>query len=837
MQTVSRLINTFAPDNYDLTIEIDRPSRSFKGVVTIKGSVIGDTTSVKLHSKALNITSATFNNKLTGWKQDGDELALIPENIQPGKHEITVEFNGKITDAMNGMYPCYYEHEGVKKELIATQFESHYAREVFPCVDEPEAKAVFNLTLITETGVTVLGNMPVTSQKEENGTLVTTFAPTPRMSSYLLAWVVGDLHKKTAHTKSGVEVNVWATKAQPAESLDFGLDIATRTIDFFNEYFETPYPLPKSDHVALPDFSSGAMENWGLITYRETALLADSTTSIEDKHFAATVIAHELSHQWFGNLVTMKWWNDLWLNESFATMMEYVAIDAIEPSWDIWLLSATTDTPSALRRDALNGIQAIQCDVNHPDEIQTLFDPSIVYAKGGRLLRMLQSHIGDEAMRNGLSLYFKKFAYQNTAADDLWSCLSEASGEDISGFMNTWITQPGFPYIKITRQNESVILSQSRFFIGEHGASLELWPIPLHLTIPDAPNILQTESITFPGNKAKNLLLNKGGTAHFLTHYDDRTFKEILSNISSLTTIDRLSLLQNQSLLAQAGTISSAELIPLLEAYRNETEPAVWDAISMLFADLRKFVENDDESEKALRKLAGSLAKSQFDRLGWDQTQDENHNDTKLRSTIVALMLYSEQPSIVEEAKARFSATKIEEIDPELRPNIITAAVRGGDPSVVDELIEIYQKSSNGSLRNDIAAGVTATKDPSTVSQITSLLKDSSVIRPQDFTYWIAHLLRSRYSRSHVWQWFRQNWDWIEKTFSNDSHYDMLPRYPASTLSTRIQLEEFRSFFEPLATNLALRRNIELGITDLKGRVALLERDGDAVRSVLTRYR
>src|SRR5690606_17777891 len=261
-------------------------------------------------------------------------------------------------------------------------------------------------------------------------------------------------------------------------NLDFALDIATRTIDYFDDYFGVPYPLPKADHVALPDFSSGAMENWGLITYREIALLVDpKTTTLSTKHAAATVITHELSHQWFGNLVTMQWWNDLWLNESFANMMEYVAVDALEPSWDIWLDFATGEVVSALRRDSLDGVQSIQIDVNHPDEISTIFDPSIVYAKGGRLLRMLQAYIGDDAMKRGLKAYFEKHQYTNTEADDLWASLGEASGKDIASFMHAWMTQPGFPVVSATKNGNTITLTQKQFFIGPHEDKGRTWPV------------------------------------------------------------------------------------------------------------------------------------------------------------------------------------------------------------------------------------------------------------------------------------------------------------------------------------------------------------------------
>ncbi|MEO7905130.1 MAG: M1 family metallopeptidase, partial [Candidatus Saccharimonadales bacterium] len=462
MQTVSRLIQQFIPEHYQLSVTLDRTGRTFDGIVAMMGATVEGSTTITVHAKELNISSVTLDGKAATWQAGvNDEVTITHPDIVAGDHIVVIAFDGTITDSMHGLYPCYYEDNGVKKELLATQFESHHAREVFPCIDEPEAKATFDVTLTTEQNVKVIGNMPVLSQKSDGDLLVTTFDTTPRMSTYLLAWVTGELHGKTAMTKNGVEVNVWATPAQTPASLDFALDIATRTIDFFDEYFDTPYPLPKSDHIALPDFSSGAMENWGLITYREVALIADPVTaSISSRHYIAEVIAHELSHQWFGNLVTMKWWNSLWLNESFATLMAYIAVDALHPEWNVWLDFATMESIMALRRDAIDGVQSVQMDVHHPDEISTLFDGAIVYAKGARLLRMLQQYIGDDAFQAGLKTYFTKHEYGNTEGADLWKELGVASGKDIVQFMETWISQPGYPVLSVSKVGNRINLSQ-----------------------------------------------------------------------------------------------------------------------------------------------------------------------------------------------------------------------------------------------------------------------------------------------------------------------------------------------------------------------------------------
>lgn len=839
MQTVSRLTNYFTPTHYQLVLTLNRPERTFEGIVTITGMSPENATDIKIHAKDLDIASVTLDGKeATAIAGENDELIINHPDIRAGRHIVVIAYSGRITDSMHGLYPCYYDHEGVKKELLATQFESHHAREVFPCIDEPEAKATFDVTLMTEQDVTVLGNMPVKQQKIENNQLVTTFDTTPRMSTYLLAWVTGELHRKTATTKNGVEVNVWATPAQKPESLDFALDIATRTIDFFDEYFDTPYPLPKSDHIALPDFSSGAMENWGLITYREVALLADpATVSISSKHYMATVIAHELSHQWFGNLVTMRWWNNLWLNESFATLMEYIAIDALHPEWDVWLDFSTMESISALRRDSIEGVQSVQLDVNHPDEISSLFDPSIVYAKGARLLRMLQQYIGHEAFQTGLKNYFAEHKYSNTEGDDLWNALAQASGKDIAMFMNTWISQSGYPVVHVGEENGNVTLTQKQFFVGPHQPSQKLWPIPLNASDPVLPELLELPEATAVRSIETPLRLNVGDTAHFLTQYDEPLLARLIEELraGNLSTLDRIQILHEQTLLARGGVISSSALIPLLDVYKHETAETVWDIIGLAIGELKKFVETDKEAEQKLRQLAGIIARERYEALGWTMQAGETETDTKLRATIISLMLFSEDKTAIATALEMYRDNDLEQLDPELRALILGTAVRhGNDPRVIDELIERYASASS-ELQQDIASGLTSTRDSGLIERLLGLLTDSSVIRPQDVTRWFVWLLRNRDGRITSWQWLQTNWQWIVDTFGGDKSYDSFPRYTASLLTTQQQLEEYKAFFVPLQAEPALQRVIAIGISELEGRVSLIERDSPAVQMALRR--
>ncbi len=833
MTKVPRLLDTFTPNHYNLTLDLTRAEeKEFSGTVSISGNSTSE--SISLHSKGLTIQSATIDNQPADISfGEFDKLRLSQPNLENGNHTIHINFSGTITDAMHGLYPCYFTHDGIKKQLFATQFESHHAREVFPCVDEPAAKAEYDLTLVTRTGITVLGNMPVKFQEENGDSHTTTFEKTPRMSSYLLAFVIGELHKKSARTKSGVEVNVWATPAQNENTLDFALDIATRSIDFYDEYFGVKYPLPKSDHVALPDFSSGAMENWGLITYRESCLLADPELTPESsRRFIATVIAHELSHQWFGNLVTMQWWNDLWLNESFANMMEYVAIDALQPDWHMWEDFATNEVTAALRRDSLDGVQSVQADVNHPDEISTLFDPAIVYAKGGRLLVMVRKLIGEEAFRAGLKSYFEKFAYKNTVGNDLWQELESASGQPIVNLMNAWISQPGLPVVLVSNSHDAAILSQERFFIGEHQPSDALWPIPLFANQPLDVKILNQKETTV--SIEKPLQLNCGLSAHFITKYDESTREYLLKNITELPTLDKICILQDATILARAGFENSASLLPLALSLKTETNEKVFGMAAGALTELRKFVDDNDVARDSLKRISGEFARATFEELGWDEKYGESDDDRERRTTALSLMMYSEGEEVLNEAKTRFDNNKLENLPTEIRALIISANVRNFEtPEMIENLFTTYKNTPSNDLQNDIAIGLTSTKNPETAEKILANIKDSNVIRPQDASRWFVYLIRTRENRQIAWNWLKENWAWVEGTFGEDKSYDDFIRYAATALLTPNELDDFRQFFEPMMDIPALTRTIKLGITEISARVELIERAKTDVLSAL----
>ncbi len=823
----------------------------FSGSVTIHGKKVGRPSQrITLHQHGLTITSASvvkhdkkgdqpLTVKRINRQESFNEVRLhTAEVAYAGAYTLTLVFEGTITVGMTGIYPCFFKDGEVQKQLIATQFESHYAREAFPCIDEPEAKAVFNLTLVTRRGITALANTPVKTQKEAGGTLTTTFEPTPRMSTYLLAFACGELQSATTKTSHGTDVNIWSTTVQPLESLDFALDVAKRSVEFFEDYFGVPYPLPKLDHIALPDFSNGAMENWGLITYRERLLVAyPGETAQSSLESIATVIAHETSHQWFGNLVTMRWWDDLWLNESFANLMEYEAVDSMFPQWHVWDSFVASEGLSAFRRDAVAGVQAVKTGVHHPDEISSLFDPSIVYAKGGRLLYMLKSYIGEAAFRRGLSDYFRTHAYGNTEGSDLWAALSEASGKNIGDFMNPWLTRSGFPLLSVDQDGSTVRLKQEHFQDDPKQADPDrLWTVPLFTNVAGQPDELSTQSRELKLSGKDTVLLNTGSRGHYLVRYLQPAQKQAVLNMirtQKLSEADRLMLLNGSSMQARAGYEPYGNVLAMLDAYATEASEPVWDIMALVIGEARRFIDLDKALEANIKSFVDKLVAAQVQRLGWEERPDEPAADTKLRALVLGLGAYAENPNIVAKATELFAAHKNSgsALPAELRGLIFIVPIKNGDAAAFDFLLNLHDTTQNGDLKGDVCDALTATREPKRAEQLLARLKDPAVVKPQDIDRWLVFLLRNRYVRDTAWNWMVTNWSWLEETFQNDKSYDYLPRYAASCVNTREYQQKFRDLFENKQDQVPLKRNIQLGLAEIETRVSWLERDLGSVQA------
>ena len=845
MQAVEHYIETFVPEHYDLFLDLSRETKTFSGKVTITGQAKSDR--ISLHQKDLEIASVEVAGQARPFTVDNENEALHIELAEAGQVDLVIAFSGKITDNMTGIYPSYYTVDGVKKEVLSTQFESHFAREAFPCVDEPEAKATFDLALRFDQaeGELALSNMPEIDVESRKETGIWKFETTPRMSSYLLAFVAGDLQGVTAKTKNGTLVGVYSTKAHPLSNLDFSLDIAVRSIEFYEDYYGVKYPIPQSLHIALPDFSAGAMENWGLVTYREVYLVVDENSTFASRQQVALVIAHELAHQWFGNLVTMKWWDDLWLNESFANMMEYVCVDAIEPSWNIFEDFQTSGVPSALKRDATDGVQSVHVEVKHPDEINTLFDSAIVYAKGSRLMHMLRRWLGDADFAKGLHAYFEKHQYGNTIGRDLWNALGQASGRDVAAFMDSWLEQPGYPVLTATVENDVLKISQKQFFIGEHEDKNRLWVVPLNSNWKGLPDTLETESIEIPGYAAllaenkTALRLNTENTAHYITDYQGELLDAILSELVELDNTSKLQIVQERRLLAEAGHVSYADLLPVLDKLAKEESYLVVAAVSQVISALERFIDEGTEAEKAFNALVAKLARHNYERLGFEAKDGESDEDELVRQLTISMMIRSNDEEASQVASQIFAAHKenLAGLPAAIRSQVLINEIKHHETKeLVATYLDLYTHATDAVFKRQLAAALAYSTDAENIQTLLATWKDKFVVKPQDLSAWYLQFLGHQATQETVWVWARENWDWIKAALGGDMSFDSFVIFPSHIFKTEQRLAEYKAFFEPQLSDLALSRNIRMGIKDIAARVELIKREKAAVEAVVAQY-
>ncbi len=845
MQAVEHYIEKFVPEHYDLFLDLSRETKTFSGKVTITGQAQSDR--ISLHQKDLEIASVEAGGQARPFTVDHDNEALHIELAEAGSVDLVIAFSGKITDNMTGIYPSYYTVDGVKKEVLSTQFESHFAREAFPCVDEPEAKATFDLALRFDQaeGELALSNMPEIDVENRKETGIWKFETTPRMSSYLLAFVAGDLQGVTATTKNGTLVGVYSTKAHPLSNLDFSLDIAVRSIEFYEDYYGVKYPIPQSLHIALPDFSAGAMENWGLVTYREVYLVVDENSTFASRQQVALVIAHELAHQWFGNLVTMKWWDDLWLNESFANMMEYVCVDAIEPSWNIFEDFQTSGVPAALKRDATDGVQSVHVEVKHPDEINTLFDSAIVYAKGSRLMHMLRRWLGDADFAKGLHAYFEKHQYGNTIGRDLWNALGQASGRDVAAFMDSWLEQPGYPVLTATVENDVLKISQKQFFIGEHEDKNRLWVVPLNSNWKGLPDTLETESIEIPGYAAllaenkTALRLNTENTAHYITDYQGELLDAILSELVELDNTSKLQIVQERRLLAEAGHVSYADLLPVLDKLAKEESYLVVAAVSQVIGALERFIDEGTEAEKAFNTLVAKLARHNYERLGFEAKDGESDEDELVRQLTISMMIRSNDEKASQVASQIFAAHKenLAGLPAAIRAQVLINEIKHNETkNLVATYLDLYTHATDAVFKRQLAAALAYSTDAENIQTLLATWKDKFVVKPQDLSAWYLQFLGHQATQETVWVWARENWDWIKAALGGDMSFDSFVIFPSHIFKTEQRLAEYKAFFEPQLSDLALSRNIRMGIKDIAARVELIKREKAAVEAVVAQY-
>jgi puromycin-sensitive aminopeptidase len=845
-KNVTRLFTAFQPESYQVFTSISENKQSFTGKTYIKGVKTGRPSNrITLHQKNLKIRAIT----LTGIDKKGqrqeltvhrfvchntfNELRIHTEHpLYAGSYEITIEYSGKITKNMDGIYPCFFVQDGEDKQLIATQFESHHAREVFPCIDEPEAKATFQLSLEHDCKEVALSNTPILEQSTAGNRTHTLFEPTPIMSTYLVAFVVGELEYREKRNKRGVLFRTYALRDQ-IENSHFALDVAVKALDFYEAYYDIPFPLPKCDFVALPDFASGAMENWGLITFREQTLLVDEHTSVSTKQYVAIVVAHELTHQWFGNLVTMRWWTDLWLNEGFASWMEYLAIDNLFPEWHMWTQFAVDEQQSALRADSLEHTHPIEVPVHHPDEIRTIFD-IISYQKGASVIHMLFGFLGEEAFRDGLRHYLKKFSYKNADTRDLWQSLEESSGKPVMDFMHSWTSQDGFPLVRVYKENAVCKLTQQRFVtnpLSESRNSTMLWQIPLLTKQLPITTIGKREiKVKTPNNV---VLINTNQAGFYRVDYSHEMQIEIVKMIDTgeVSEIDKMGLLADGFEITRAGYQSVSEYLDLLSHYKKESSLPVWDLIAQTLAAIRQTLSSDDTDNQlrdAMKPFIDDLTGLQLSRLGWDKVDGESYLDILLRPLIIALSASSDNPKTIEKLltlySMRLGGNGI--VDPDIRATVYSTAVRHNGNEVFDQLLTLYKQTTSSDEKLSITMAMTSFEKTSMHEKVLSLIT-SDVVRLQDVGYWIAYSFMNRHTRKLTWEWLTQNWHWLKDNIGTDLAFYRMPVYAARGFADETAKQSYIDFFtahmEPV-----LRRSYDQGLEMIETNTAWRQRDAKA---------
>ncbi len=862
-KALKHLLEQFEPNNYKLELSINKKDMTYSGKVKISGKKIGRPTKrITLHQKGLKITKAA----LTSHSKQGDkshEVARInlhnkfdevrihtEAQIYPGNVTLDLDFNGIITKQMDGIYPCTFTDEGVTKQLIATQFESHHAREVFPCIDEPAAKATFDLKLSTDIDEAVISNTPIKKQTQSKKVQSTWFETTPIMSTYLLAFVVGDMKHIEKSTKHGTKVRIYATPPN-IEHTKFALDFAVNCLEFYENYFDIPYPLEKCDHIALPDFASGAMENWGCITYREQALLIDEVHSpLSMKQRVATVIAHELAHQWFGNLVTMRWWTDLWLNEGFASWIEFLAVDHIFPEWKMWTQLLVDEQQTALRLDALEHTHPVEVAINHPDEIRSIFD-TISYSKGASVIHMLHNYLGAEPFQAGLKHYLTTHAYKNTDTIDLWRALEEISGKPVMEFMHAWTSTSGFPLVTAYLIDNKLKLSQERFYSNPLAKKQsQLWPIDLglHETKDSTPIMLNDTELEIEVSNPDRLLINKGSAGFYRVSYNSSHLQKIGSQITKghVPADDRLGVLADLIETAKSGKSSTADALEFISNFRNETNYAVWDVIASSLGSIR-LVMNDEELREAIKPFTRKLVANEIDRLGWSNQSNESHFDQLLRPIVLGMAASADTPEIVEHAKKLFEkAHSVEDINPDLRSGassselkrgtvidpdlksvVFGTVARLGDEDTFDKLLSLYEKAHLSDEKVTIAGALTGFKQSELIDRALGMIKTDAV-RLQDVSYWVAYSFMNRHARDETWDWVKQNWDWLDESLGSDLSFYRMPIYAARVMSDESFIKEYKDFFEPKLSP-SFERSYRQGLEMLQFQCAWKKRDFDEV--------
>jgi puromycin-sensitive aminopeptidase len=752
---------------------VDLEGRAFSGRIRSGLELDVPAERIVLHAVELEILGAAIR---TGGREvaaarteifpASETVALsFPGAVPAGRAELELSWKGRMGSGLRGLYLG-------GPGLGVTQFEAADARRVFPCFDEPGFKAPWRVAVEAPVGCTVLGNSAPESEAPAGpGRRRVTFRETPPLPTYLVALAVGGLEPSPEAAVRGVPVRTWAVPGK--ESLTaFAQEVAVEVLGRLEDYFDVPYAFGKLDQVGVPDFEAGAMENAGLVTYREVALLLDpATASLAQQKRVAEVVTHELAHQWFGNWVTMTWWDDLWLNEAFATWMAYKVVDAWRPEWRVWL-EFDQGKAAAMHLDALRSTHPIRAEVRNVAEAGEAFD-LITYEKGGAVLRMIEGYLGEERFRAGIRLYMRRHARGNAVADDLWAALAEASREPVVELANAWIRQPGFPVVRAERVGRSLRLSQARFFSDPAAASQPddaLWPVPLVVRHADAAGVREarhlltgrTAEISLPGEgEVAWVCVNAGATGFYRVAHDVATAAALARALPALAPAERIALLADEWALVRTGERDIRTFLELCSAFAADEDHAVLDELLARLAAIEHRLVSDADRPTLCAHVA-RLFRPQLSAVGWEAAPGEP-DTTRLRraSAVRALGLVARDPAVIAAAAVRLDRWLSGDrgaLEPNLHDAAVTLAARGGGPERFDLFHRLYQGEAEPTFRRRYLLALASFEEPSLAGRAREMALGDAVPL-QDSASFVATLLGNRAAREPFWADLRAGWD------------------------------------------------------------------------------
>ena len=803
MNDKTRLPTNAVPANYELFLDIDIKKFTFSGKEKIELKIRKPTKNIILNSSGLKINSAAIFYKgkrmlaKVAENKKLEQISLEFSNYIGLGAELAVEFEGKMNDSLVGLYRSKYFANGKEKYLATTQLESHYARRMFPCFDEPGYKATFDVTVKIDKNLEAISNMPVKEEKIENNKKTVAFQKTPKMSTYLLYLAAGEF--EFLEQRSGKVLIRVATTPGKKNQAKFALNMTKRFLKYFEKYSGIAYPLPKLDMIAIPDFASGAMENWGAITFREVLLLFDpKVTSMSVKKRIAEVIAHELWHQWSGNLVTMEWWDDLWLNESFATFMAYKAVDNFFPEWEYWKDFVLSETDVAFDADSIKNTHPIEAKVRNPNEISEIFD-TISYNKGGSVLRMIENYIGPGNFRKGVGKYLKLHKYGNATASDLWNSLSSASKLPVRKLAAAWIQQPGYPLVTATINKNNLHLSQKRFIFGSKDKTV--WPVPI---------TIKTEKRVFTdmlekrekkiAMKDKWFKANYGQTGFYRVKYDDSNLSKLkcAAACKNLPSIDRWGIQSDLFRLCRHNEATIGKYIDFIKAYRNENDYTVLRSVfgsmqSVYFVFSREKLWNGVE-HKFMSMFEETFSKI-LDRIGWEPKPKEKERDSQMRNLALGYLGFAGHKKTIEMTRKKFdSYCNGKPLHPNMRGITFSIVSDSADETVYKRLLRMYKKSQSPEEKVQILNALGNFRDPRILKKALdfSISKD---VRKQDMYSTFSSASANPFARSILIEWADKNWKQLE-AYKHHSIFFHILESLITAFVTKDKESELKEFFK-----------------------------------------